>query len=109
MIDPELAAINQALVALSAVPPFEWQRALNYLADRLSERDRTVHLIKTFERPAPTQFIHEGDMACPYADAEDLVRDTADTLVPFEVNGVAVVSQRFALVIPIADEAGERE
>lgn len=103
MTDPEIAAINEAYNALRCIPATEWNRALKYLADRLSANDRTVHIGRLFERPAPTQFIHEGEMANPYESEDELVKENADPLTPFEVNGVAVVSQRFAVMIPIDD------
>lgn len=107
--DPEIAALNTAYEALCCVPPHEWTRTLNYLADRLAARDRAVHVGKLLERPEPTQFIHEGEMAIPYEDAASLVLDNAEAWVPFEVNGVTVVSQRFAVIVPIGNEEGDRE
>lgn len=100
--DPEIKALETAYQALRCIPAREWTRALNYLADRLSADDRTVHISKLLEHPAPTQFVNAGEMAMPYEDAEELVEDNADCMVPVEVNGVAVVSQRFAVMIPIS-------
>lgn len=103
MKDKELAAMESAYQALRGMEPTQWARALSYLADRLSGDDRTVFVHADIARPAPTQFIDGNDWDLRYESADELVTDNANSWEATEVCGLAVVSQRFAVLVPVGD------
>ena len=71
--DPELTAIKAALEHLATLPDRRaWQRALDYIASRLTECERTVWLDnRMLALPEPQQFCIAGEITDVLADADD--------------------------------------
>ena len=101
MNDPELAAMEIAYTALRGMDPAQWNRALQYVADRLGADDRAQYATRFDPQPEPAQFAHASEMETLYDSADELVKDYADNWVPYEVCGISVTSQRFAVIFPI--------
>ena len=102
--DAELAAMKTAFEALATLPdPRAWGRALTWIANRLMEQHRTEYLqFDALNWPKPTQYCVNGQIAEAVEDADDLVQEwDREPMTPIEVNGVAIVSQRYAVVVPI--------
>lgn len=107
--DTELTAIKAALNALQGLPDRRaWQRALDYITNRLSENERTMRLHTPLSAlPEPLQYCRDGEINDLFLDATECALDAEWPLwSPIEVNGVAIVSQRFAVVTLIGDSDG---
>lgn len=107
--DAELTAMKTAFEALATLPdPRAWGRALTWIADRLMEKHRAEYLqFDALNWPSPTQYCTNGEIAESLADADELVLDGyRDPMTPIEVNGVAIVSQRWAVMVPTGDGDG---
>ena len=107
--DAELTAIETALAALITLPNRQaWLRALDYIINRLTEDERTGHLAALgVGIQQPTQYVLGGDLDARFASASEALGE-ADTpvLTIVEVNGIAIVSQRFGIEVPIDCDAG---
>lgn len=101
MPDQEIDAIRAAYECIKGMDRKQWTRALEYLSTRMAEDDRGayVHNVDTF---APTSFVLTGDFQDHFETAEEAI-ECEDSWTPIEVNGVAVVSQRFAVIVKTED------
>lgn len=105
--DKELAGIEVAYEAIKGLDRNQWGRALNYLAGRLAEDDRMAHIYLNLENyPPPQWFIegnHKGEDGTFDCREEAVDNSMGESWEPIKVNGIAVVSQWFAVVFPIGD------
>jgi hypothetical protein len=110
MTDPELTAIAASYDALKGLDRKGWTRALEYIVTRLAGDDRRVFITSDGGLPEPVQWVIAGQLDTASASPEDAVLDTSEeSWTPIEVNGVAVVSQRFAVVAPNEETHGNIE
>lgn len=108
MPDHELDAMRAAYEHLKGLDRRQWTRALEYISRRMAEDDRASYI--KFETTAPVQWVIAGDISDPYESPSDAVAESyADPLTVIEVNGIATVRQRFAVMIPTDDSRGEAE
>lgn len=104
MTDPELIAIAAAYAALKGLDRKTWTRALEYIGARLAGDDRHLFITSDGTLPEPMQWAIAGQLDTASASPDDAVLDCLEeSWTPVEVNGVAVVSQRFAVVAPNED------
>lgn len=106
-MDAELFAMIAAYEHIKGMDRQQWTRALKYISERMAEDNRAAH--SATETTAPTwwetprypgeSFESRGEVAAEYGEAGAIN----------EVIGVAVVSQQFVVMIPIADGNGEIE
>lgn len=100
--DVELAAIRTAYAAIKGLNRAQWTRVLTYLETRMAEDDRGSHIGRD-ELPPPVQYVAAGVIDEPYDTPEEAMREHGDGTV-VEINGIAVVSQRFAIEVPCDDD-----
>lgn len=106
--DPELAGIEAAYEAIKGLDRRQWDRAIRYLAERLAEDDRTGFITQNpaASFPPPISYIERGIPDCFYDSREGVLDESsAATLEVIEVNGIATVTQEFAVFLP-TDEDG---
>jgi hypothetical protein len=103
--DLEMTAISAAYAALEGMTTAQWQRALNYLGDRLAGDDRTAFVASLGQaHPEPTQWVIRGDLDIREPTREAAVLESIEEAwTPIEVNGVAIVSQEWAVITPDDD------
>lgn len=102
--DTEIDAIRSAYACIKGLNRAQWTRALEYLATRMAEDDRASHI--TFSRedfPPPVQYVLAGGPSDPVVTPEEAVGQASYDQKIYEVNGVAVVSQRFAVEVNTDD------
>jgi hypothetical protein len=61
-----------------------------------------------YENPAPTYWCLNDDSECGFPDLSETASEYAETLVPLEIEGVAIVERKWAVRHPINDD-GETE
>ena len=104
--DLEMLAISTAYDALKGMTATQWQRALNYLGARLAGDDRGAYLAGALGEvhPAPQQWVIAGDLDIREPSREAAVLESLeDAWTAIEVNGVAIVSQEWAVITPHDD------
>lgn len=107
MPDDEIAAIQTAYSALKGMDRKDWTRALDYIGKRLAGDDRGRFLsLHGLDLPEPTQYVLAGDLNTAAGDSSDVV-DELESWGIAEVNGVAIVSQRFAVMVPLGNADGD--
>lgn len=102
--DTEIDAIRSAYACIKGLNRAQWTRALEYLATRMAEDDRASHVAFIRENfPPPVQYVLAGELSDPCATPEEsLAQSSADKI--HAVNGVAVVSQQFAVEVPTDED-----
>lgn len=107
--DGELALIAVAFEALSHLGNRQaWQRALDYIANRLCEHERGEFLRNPLrDLPPPTQYVFAGNLDERFFSPDEAEMECGNTGDIIEVNGVAIVSQTFGVRVSILDAAGD--
>lgn len=105
MPDQEIDAIRAAYECIKGMDRQQWTRALEYISRRMAEDDRAAHSVT--ETEAPTWFVTPTSPDEKFPTPDAVVAEYGDTYVVTEVNGVAVVSQKFVILIPIGDGDGD--
>lgn len=104
MPDQEIDAIRAAYEYIKGMDRQQWTRALKYLSERMAEDDRAAH--SATETAAPTWFLTPTNPDERFPTPDTVAAEYGDTYIVTEVNGVAVVSQQFVILIPIGDGQG---
>ena len=104
--DTEIEAIRTAYAPIKGMSRNHWTRALEYLARRMAEDDRSSYIGFRWgvAFPPPVQYVRAGEIFDPYASQEEVVTEAGYDDLIVEVNGIATVSQSFAVCIPIEDD-----
>ena len=107
--DDELRAIRVAYDALKPLRErHQWQRAMDYLGARLVEDGRGAFLARNWRSlPEATQYVLCGNLDERFVHPDEAVRESdRNQLEIVEVNGIAIVSQQFAIEVPVDDGDG---
>lgn len=104
MSDQEVDAIHAAYEHIKGLNRQQWTRALKYISERMAEDNRAAH--SATETEAPTWFFTPTSPDERFRTPGDVAAEYGKTDCITEINGVAVVSQKFVILIPIGDGQG---
>lgn len=101
--DQEIDAIQAAYACIKGLDRGQWTRVLKYLETRMAEDDRGAYT-GLIGLPPPLQYVVGGHIDEPYPSAEEAMQEAGCELDIAEVNGIATVSQKFAVRVPCEDD-----
>lgn len=100
--DTEIEAIRAAYAVIKGMNRAQWTRALKYLETRMAEDDRATYIGRT-ELPSPVQYVAAGNIGEAFDSPEEAIRESYYEEPIMEINGIATVSQRFAVEVSSDD------